>query len=105
MTNKPLLPSEEIMETCAILTNLSPKNTPKIIRGNEIRKAFQNYKSENIEKYLSYINMEAAIKIIKEARSQNLKLSDIKTIEIDHKTMNDLIGRLSTEIHGKKPDT
>jgi hypothetical protein len=104
MTTEALLPSEEVIETCSILTNLSSKYTPKIIDGKEVRQTFQNYKFENIQKHLSYINKRGAIKITTEVKSSDLKLPNILSVEVNHDAMNSFMKILASQIQGRKTD-
>ncbi len=98
---KSLLPSEEIMETCLILTN--PRlNNHGLVEGDKLQKAFQNYKPNNIEKYLSFITKMEAIKITQEPNSSELNLSNIQNLKIKHKKMNFFMTFLAIQINTKK---
>ncbi|MDQ4073069.1 MAG: hypothetical protein M3162_02055 [Thermoproteota archaeon] len=91
MSTFPKLSSEAVMETCSILNILSPKSSPRIIEGNEARKAFQNYRFENIESHLSFISKRGAIKISQTNNYLPLKLSAIEDIKVNHKNLGNLM--------------
>ncbi len=105
------IPSEELMETCSIFTILYKKNS-KIISGDEIRKAFQNYKKENIEKHIIFMWSRTALTVngnngpmpIKQISKYpiSLNLLEIKDIRINYKSLLNLIKYLGSQINGKR---